>query len=155
MRLGGVRRSQNFELQRTHSTVIDFHHEPRGFLDSDTDSNGDQVQVPNWATGAAHEEALRRQKIAGNPDPFAGSVRAVNLNEYFGQNTHRMHVRTSSINWRRHGDALTRAEIDEDIAARTECMPALSALSALSAQVGVGRVAHYGGSGCESDVIGI
>jgi len=88
-------------------------------INTDTDSEGEAFQVPAWVEEGALHDILRHQEIHVNPDRIFNRVAPIDLNEVFPRNNmHKMHARTSSVNWRRHGDALTRAEIDEDIAAR-------------------------------------
>jgi hypothetical protein len=117
-------------LLKSSPQVPNADHYPLPEIHTDSESDSDASPNPSnsfpkpaWASPSAIEAALLHQESM-NPDAIFGPIANIQMDEIFrGADKGRMkrwRDRTSSANWERSGDLLTREEMEKDRVGREE-----------------------------------
>ncbi|WWD05297.1 hypothetical protein V865_003370 [Kwoniella europaea PYCC6329] len=79
------------------------------YSDSDDEDRTKDFIPPTWAESPQLRAALEAQAHR-NPDELFGPIKPLNMEELFRVKTNKFRARTSSANWSKTGDGLTKAE---------------------------------------------
>ncbi|WVQ65352.1 uncharacterized protein L199_003528 [Kwoniella botswanensis] len=79
------------------------------YSDSDDEDRTKDFIPPTWAESPQLRAALEAQAHR-NPDELFGPIKPLNMEELFKVKTNKFRARTSSANWSKTGDGLTKAE---------------------------------------------
>nr|XP_019013019.1 uncharacterized protein I206_02516 [Kwoniella pini CBS 10737]OCF51800.1 hypothetical protein I206_02516 [Kwoniella pini CBS 10737] len=79
------------------------------YSDSDDEDRTKDFIPPTWAESPQLRAALEAQ-ASRNPDELFGPIKPLNMEELFKVRTGKFRARTSSANWSKTGDGLTKAE---------------------------------------------
>ncbi|WRT68045.1 uncharacterized protein IL334_005020 [Kwoniella shivajii] len=79
------------------------------YSDSDDEDRTKDFIPPSWAESPQLRAALEAQSLR-NPDELFGPIKPLNMEELFKVRTNKFRARTSSANWSKNGDGLTKAE---------------------------------------------
>ncbi|WWC88403.1 uncharacterized protein L201_003314 [Kwoniella dendrophila CBS 6074] len=79
------------------------------YSDSDDEDRTKDFIPPSWAESPNLRAALEAQALR-NPDELFGPIKPLNMEELFKVRTNKFRARTSSANWTKTGDGLTKTE---------------------------------------------